>query len=118
MYRLKSLRRSCAAIVFATLAPLALADAPESAYEAGLQAATDLRYAEALEHYTRAAALGHRDAMRNAGLMLLYGDRLYGAQLQKDWIRAVHLLAEAALKGCNVSSRVLRQIERRELLQG
>lgn len=48
--------------------------------------------------------------MRTAGLMLLYGSDLYGEEVPKDWIKAVHLLSEAALKGCRVSARVLQRI--------
>ncbi len=111
MHGSKLLRRLCAALLFTALAPLAQAGAPESAFEAGQQAAAESRYAQALEHYTQAAALGHRDAMRNAGLMLLYGEHLYGSHVHQDWIQAVHLLAAATLKGCKVSARVLQQIE-------
>lgn len=110
----KSLRTICAAILLAGLAPLAFADDADAAYEAGLQAAQDFHYAQALDYFNQAAERGDRDALRSAGLMLLYGQDLYGEEVHKDWITAVHLLAEAALKGCSVSARVLRQLEVRD----
>jgi TPR repeat protein len=110
MYGSQSLRTICAAILLGSLTSLAGAAGGDAEYEAGLREAQELRYARALDHFNMAAAQGHRDALRTAGLMLLYGQDLYGEEVQKDWITAVHLLAEAAAQGCAVSARVLRQI--------
>ena len=110
MHGSKLLRATCVAILLAGLAPLTFAATADADYEAGLQAAQDFRYAEALAHFDAAAAQGNRDAMRSAGLMLLYGRDLYGEEVPRDWIKAVHLLSAAALKGCRVSASVLRQL--------
>jgi len=106
----KLLRRTCVAILLAGLAPLTFAAAADADYEAGLQAVQEFRYDQALAHFDEAAAHGNRDALRSAGLMRLYGQDLYGEEVQKDWIKAVHLLSAAALKGCRVSAGVLRQL--------
>ena len=74
----KSVRTICATILLAGLAPLALADDADAAYEAGLQAAQDFHHAQALDYFNRAAERGDRDALRSAGLMRLYGQDLYG----------------------------------------
>lgn len=106
----KLVRTTCSAILLAGLVPLTWAASPDADYEAGLQEAQEFHYAQALAHFDQAAAQGHRDALRTAGLMLLYGSDLYGEEVPKDWIKAVHLLSEAALKGCRVSARVLQRI--------
>ena len=113
MYGSHSLRAICATILFASLAPLAVAAEGDAEYEAGLRNAQELRYAQALDHFNQAAAQGHRDALRTAGLMLLYGQDLYGEEVHKEWIKAVHLLYEAASKSCVVSTLVLRQVTQR-----
>ena len=113
MYGSQSLRTICAAILLGSLASLAGAAGGDAEYEAGLREAQELRYAQALDHFNQAAAQGHRDALRTAGLMLLYGQDLYGEEVQKDWITAMHLLAEAAAQGCAVSAQVLRQTKPR-----
>lgn len=111
----KSLRTLCAAVLFVCVSPLASAADPESEYEAGLRAAQELRYAQALHYFTQAAAHGHRDAMRTAGLMLLYGEKLYGPEVHRDWVMGMHLLAEAANRGSKISALVLKQVARHHL---
>lgn len=106
----KLLRAACTAVVLAGLAPWTFAAGAAADYEAGLQAAQEFRYDQALAHFNEAAAHGHRDAMRSAGLMLLYGQDLYGEEVHKDWIKAVHLLSAAAFRGCQVSASVLRRL--------
>lgn len=115
MYGSKSLRSIGAAILFACLTPLACAVDADAEYAAGLDAAQGLHYGDALEYFTRAAAHGNRDAMRTAGLMMLYGEALYGQEVHKDWIVAIHLLAEAANRGCTVSAFILQQVARHHL---
>ena len=115
MYGSNLLRRTCVAILLAGLAPWTFAAAADTDYEAGLQAVQEFRYDQALAHFDAAAAHGNRDAMRTAGLMLLYGQDLYGEEVPKDWIKAVHLLSAAAHKGCRVSAGVLQQLGVRHL---
>lgn len=104
-----SFRRGAAALVLAVFAPAVLAADPEATYESGVRAAEEFRYAEALQHYTQAAAQGHRHAMRTAGMMLLYGEKLYGREVRQDRVRAMQLLGQAAGQGCELSTLVLRQ---------
>lgn len=101
-------RTTGVALLLAGLAPLACA--ADADYEAGLREAQAFHYTQALAHFDRAAARGDREALRTAGLMLFYGEDLYGQEVHKDWIKAVHLLSEAADKGCRVSANFLRQI--------
>lgn len=102
-------RRACAALAFLAVAPAALAADPEATYESGVRAAEEFRYAEALHHFTQAAAQGHRHARRTAGLMLLYGEKLYGQEIRQDRLRAMKLLGQAAGQGCELSTLVLKQ---------
>lgn len=85
------------------------ADTYES-YEAGLQAAQDHRYAEALQWFKTAAAQGHRDAQLHSGLMLLYGSLLYGADVEADPVQALALLRAAADAGCETSRFILTRV--------
>lgn len=104
----KLVRTTGVALLLAGLAPLTFA--ADADYEAGLRAAQEFHYAQALDHFDQAAARGDREALRTAGLMLFYGEDLYGQEVHKDWIKAVHLLSEAARQGCRVSASVLRRI--------
>lgn len=80
------------------------------AYEAGLEAVRQFRYAEALMHFKAAAAQGNRDALRNSGLMLLLGSSLYGAEIKGRQSEAIALLKAAADKGCEISTLILSRL--------
>ena len=95
---------TAAALLFAT--PAAFAADPS--YERGLEASSNYRYSEALMHFTAAAEQGHRDAQRNLGLMLLYGDLLYGRDISRNRKQAKRWLQAAAANGCDVSSFMLK----------
>lgn len=79
-------------------------------YEAGLEAAHEFRYAEALQHFRKAAAAGDRNAMRTSGLMLLLGSRLYGQEIRSVPSEAIALLKAAADAGCEVSNLMLTRL--------
>lgn len=101
-------------LVMALLAALLLLAVPAaqavspSSYEQGLEAVTNYRYSEALMHFQAAAEQGNRDAERNLGLMLLFGDRLYGGDVVRNQGQARRWLQAAARDGCEVSSFMLR----------
>lgn len=80
------------------------------AYERGLEATHNYRHAEALMHFTAAAEQGDRAAQRNLGLMLLYGDLLYGREVPRDQERGKKWLRAAAAQGCEVSSLMLKTL--------
>lgn len=67
------------------------------------EAMADGRYGVALTHLIVAADQGDVDAQRTAGLMLLYGEQVYGAEVIRDVARAKVLLSRAAANGCEVS---------------
>lgn len=83
--------------------------AGEREVEAALEAAADYRYAEAFALYQTAARLGNIDAQRSGGLMALYGDVLYGTEIQADRAEAWQWLKSAAKAGCNVCAYVLEK---------
>lgn len=91
----------------------ATAAVPPTPYEAGVQAAAEHRYAEALSLFQHAAEQGERDAMRNLGLMLLYGELLYGQQVARQPGQARRWLQAAAAQGCEVSVFMSRRLARR-----
>lgn len=97
---------SAAALLLST--PAAMAVNPS--YEHGLKATNNYRYSEALMHFTAAAEQGDRDAQRNLGLMLLYGDRLYGHEAPRNRVQAKRWLQAAATQGCEVSSFMLKMM--------
>lgn len=111
----RRLWRDGVAVVAATLVALAmLAGTPtaqamnRSSYELGLEAAENYRYGEALMHFQRAAEQGDRNARRNLGLMLLYGDLLYGKEVPRNQEQARRWLQSAAGAGCEVSTFMLK----------
>lgn len=67
-------------------------------------------YAEAFAHYRAAAEKGDRNAQRTTGLMLLYGERLYGSQVRQDVDEAKKWLSRAAANGCETSAYMLRRL--------
>lgn len=109
MDRLKSLRLALTAILLSSFMSAALATDADTEYAAGVQAAEDGHYAEALQHFSQAATEGHRRAMRAAGLMLLYGEPLYGQAIHQDRVQAMKWLSRAAALDCEVSKLVLKQ---------
>jgi TPR repeat protein len=82
-------------------------------YEVGLAAAMDYRYSEALVQFRLAATQGNLDAQRTIGLMLLYGDRLYGADVHRNDDEAIHWLKLAKTSGDETSAFVLEKLARR-----
>ncbi len=113
----RSLRRllawGTAALIAAALLLLmgrpAAAAVPPTPYEAGLQAAAEHRYAQALALFQQAAQQGDRAAMRNLGLMLLYGQSLYAQEVPRNQEQARRWLRAAASAGCEVSAFMLKQ---------
>jgi TPR repeat protein len=85
----------------------ALASDVQTLYAAGLDAATEQDYARALGYFQQAAALGHRDAQRTSGMMLMYGEALYGAAVPTRKTEATAWLKAAAGAGCEVSAFLL-----------
>ena len=75
----------------------------------GQGAASDYRYAEALAGVQEAARQGSREAQKISGLMLLYGERLYGEEVRADREQAIKWLTAAAAGGCEVSAHLLRR---------
>ena len=95
---------TAAALLLSTPATLAA----DPSYERGLEATSNYRYSEALMHFTVAADRGDRAAQRNLGLMLLYGDLLYGRDVPRNREQANRWLQAAAAQGCEVSSFMLK----------
>ena len=87
-------------------APAAVAG--NRSYELGLEASSNYRYADAVQHFQAAAEQGERDGQRNLGLMLLYGERLYGADVRRNREQAKRWLGLAAANGCEISLLVLK----------
>jgi TPR repeat protein len=71
------------ALLFSATASASATTSADHEYEVGLAAAMDYRYSEALVQFRLAATQGNLDAQRTIGLMLLYGDRLYGADVHR-----------------------------------
>jgi len=94
-----------AALLFPTTAIMA----NSSDYDLGQQASESYQYSVALMHFAAAAEHGDKDAQRNLGLMLLYGERLYGAEVHADQPQALRWLKLAASQGDEVSALMLRR---------
>jgi TPR repeat protein len=91
-------------LAFAGLTPALSAHAAgEAEFEAGLDAAAQYRYAHAFELFRQAAEKGNVQAQRTAGLMALYGERLYGTEVPRNQAEAQKWLASAASGGCAVA---------------
>ncbi|WP_296506438.1 hypothetical protein [Rhodoferax sp.] len=99
---------AASALLFSTSASATMS--ADHAYEIGLAAAMDYRYSEALVQFRVAATQGNRDAQRTIGLMLLYGERLYGADVHRNDEEAIHWLKSASASGCETSSFVLQKL--------
>ncbi len=81
--------------------------AASDAYLEGVAAQADYRYAQALDKFLVAANEGNPHAQRKAGLMLLYGERVYGMEIKQNRPLAIQLLKQAASGGCEVSQHML-----------
>lgn len=81
----------------------------DNAYETGQAEAMEYRYAKALASYREAAAQGNHQAQLIVGGMLLYCERLYGAEVPCDRAEAVKWLGLAAAQGSEVSRYLLRR---------
>jgi hypothetical protein len=101
------LTRAALVVAACALPVTALADAR---MEAGFAAAEDYDYALALEQFRGAGEVGNVQGARIAGLMLLYGEALYGPAVKRDRAAAVKLLQKAAAGGCEVSAAILPKI--------
>ncbi|MCU0896705.1 MAG: hypothetical protein MUC55_04300 [Burkholderiales bacterium] len=86
--------------------------AADERMEAGFAAAEDYDYAQALDQFRAAGEAGNVQGARIAGLMLLYGEALYGPAVKQDRAAAVGLLKKAAAGGCEVSAAMLPKIAR------
>jgi TPR repeat protein len=84
--------------------------ASASAYEQGLEAVANYRYAAALMHFQVAAEQGDRSARRNLGLMQLYGELLYGNEVPRNQEQARRWLEAAAADGCEVSAFMVKTL--------
>lgn len=103
-------------LVLMVVSLLLLSAAPASAavavtsYDAGLEAVSEQRYRDAVLLFQRAAEQGDREAMRNLGLMLLYGEALYGQQVKRQPELARRWLQAAAARGCEISTHMCRRM--------
>lgn len=68
------------------------------------------RYAVGLAPLRQAAEAGDRDARRTLGLMLLYGQALYGTEVPTNREEGLRWLRLAAAAGCETSSHVLAKL--------
>lgn len=101
-----------AAMLFAvTVVPLSAH--ANSEHDAALAEANNGHYAMALSYYRIAAEQGDRAAQRIAGLMLYYGERLYGEEIHQDLPAAKIFLSMAAAQGCEVSKFMLGKLAAR-----
>jgi TPR repeat protein len=117
---LRRARRSVAWFTASVLVAglLLLAGKPAAAmaatpYGSGVEAAAEHRYAEALASFRQAAELGDRNAMRTLGLMLLYGESLYGPEVARQPVEARRWLQLAAARGCEVSAFMVQRLGHR-----
>ena len=94
----------------ALLCSLPPAIAANPSYERGIEATNDYRYSDALMHFMAAAEQGDKEAQRNLGLMLLYGDRLYNGEISRNRAQAKRWLEAAANQGCQVSAFMLKMM--------
>jgi TPR repeat protein len=85
------------------------AEGQEIGNQLGQAAASDYRYAKALADFQEAARQGNREAQKISGLMLLYGEKLYGEEVRADQGQAIKWLTVAAAGGCEVSAHLLRR---------
>lgn len=90
------------------LLPVGTASAqPPAAHAAALEAAADRRWADALAQWRAAAEAGDAFAAERVGLMLLFGERLYGPQVPRDPDAAARWL-EAAARGGSPAALYVR----------
>lgn len=94
-----------------TAAVMAESTEAKNAYEMGKAAVEEHRYALALQHFQRAAQQGHGEAQNIAGMMLYYGPRLFGSEIQADRFQARRWLQLAAEQGSEASRAMLVRME-------
>lgn len=99
----------CAAALSMAAVPPSYA-AGENELEAAHQPASEYRYSDAFADFRIAGELGNVAAQRSAGLMLLYGDALYGPEIHADRTEALRWLIFAAKGGCEVSTHMVRSL--------
>ena len=71
---------------------------------------TEHRYAAGLVHLRKAAETGDRDARRTLGLMLLYGEALYGVEVPTNREDGLRWLRLATADGCETSMHALAKL--------
>ncbi len=88
------------------------ADQPgEEAMGLASDAIENHRYDHALAHFRTAAEKGNVVAQRIAGMMLVYGESIYGAAVARNSTEGIHLLRQAAGQGCKISHFVVGRME-------
>ena len=96
------------------LSGLLLIGATSSHADGNLFAAQEMftghRYAAGLVHLRKAAETGDRDARRTLGLMLLYGEALYGVEVPTNREDGLRWLRLAAADGSETSMHVLAKL--------
>lgn len=83
--------------------------ASTDAFSDAVQAQAEHRYALALDNFLIAAQEGNLEAQRRAGLMLLYGEQVYGLEIKQNRPLAFRLLKQAADNGCELSQHMLKK---------
>lgn len=110
LFRQRTISRLLACMLV-SVASVAWAD--DSSFAQAEEAIDNHEFRLALHLYRQAADQGDPEAARSAGLMLLYGERLYGTQVKGDRMLAQHYLRRAALRGCEVSAALLQKMANR-----
>lgn len=72
-------------------------------------------FAAALAAYEKAAEAGDAQAQEIAGLMHLYGERLYGNQIGANPMKAMHWLRQAAAQGRESARFLVARMTAREV---
>lgn len=89
------------------LPPIALASGELRAARAAFD---DRQYLRALTQLRVAADKGNSRAQCISGLMLLYGEELYGVEIKTDRPGAVRYLKEAAIQGDEIATFMLKSV--------
>lgn len=87
--------------------------AASPAFERALESMEASHYLEARQYLQSAAEQGDRDAQRSLGLMMLYGETLYGKEIPADIQQARRWLQTASKQGCEVSYHMLKTMDAR-----
>jgi len=102
-------RARSAAIAVALLYATSAWSTESAAWQDAEDAYARDHYAVALDGFQRLAAQGDARAAERAGLMLLYGERLYGTQVPRDTHRAGRLLVQASKGGREAAQHLLKR---------